>query len=254
MNNNITNMNNIGQGYNTPVWLDKGELGSLILNCYIHIVVCYVLDVRFKATVTYAPLKMCFVGDPWPFFPFYVVLEQVRSQIVGRFSLTHTHTVTFAKCFVLPITEECWPWVAVEAHCWGGSTLRWFPCFYGWPSGPLSSVWTAAWGRNLTTFIRFFMNKDILNFWASSLCFYIIKHIRMVFKDGIKCLEVKLINSKTGGCGTQRQWPARDLTKVQGFYINQAAKASSHHCHFLLRWLTDRLRSVWSIRSQKHIC
>lgn len=78
--------------------------------------------------------------------------------------LTETNTpsssrIPYTDCY---ICKWCFlegkmdrPWAAAGARCWDVSTPRWFPCFYGSPSGSPSSVWTAAWGRILATFIRF---------------------------------------------------------------------------------------------------
>lgn len=41
--------------------------------------------------------------------------------------------------------ELSWPSVVAGVRCWGESTRRWFPCFYGSPSGFPSSAWAAAW-------------------------------------------------------------------------------------------------------------
>lgn len=38
-----------------------------------------------------------------------------------------------------------WPSVVAGVRCWGESTRRWLPCFYGSPSGFPSSAWAAAW-------------------------------------------------------------------------------------------------------------
>lgn len=43
--------------------------------------------------------------------------------------------------------EMFWPSAAAAARCWDESTRRWFPCFYGSPSGFPSSAWAAAWKR-----------------------------------------------------------------------------------------------------------
>lgn len=96
--------------------------------------------------------------------------------------------------------------------------------------------------------IHFHINKHTHKSGTSLLCFHITRGVSMSFKDGIKRLEVNQLDSGRLGCCAQRRRPARNVTKAQGFYINQAAKARSHRCHFLLRWLT------LSKGSQKHIC
>ena len=186
--------------------------------------------------VNYAPFK-CVFQELWSWFSQSqkVTVARPATNVLHTRSHRQTHTPSAEHCICSGMVTSAvgwcalskdWPLVAVGARCWGVSTLRWFPCFYGSPSGSPSSVWTAAWETILSTF-KF--------------------NLSINYNKIICHLELKRTNSETIDCCTQRQWA--NHIEALGFYIYPPATAGSHHCHWWqFQW------AVWSIRRQEHRC
>lgn len=155
-----------------------------------------------------------------------------------------------------------WPSVVAGVRCWGESTRRWLPCFYGSPSGFPSSAWAAAWKSVFRVWFRISWHpkyRTVLAF-GPRLEGVNIDQLQLqscqvylgpdgVFGDGIKSPAKQWDAAFKTGCLNSKLGRGGGVTSI---FQPSLAGTALIDGHLLLQWQPEQAAS--STVKQDHTC